>query len=74
MPDPRPPRSRDPKGLIFEAFRIDGITDAECRSIFVDWALSVQADDPRPLIEAAARQARAMSPRITRCAPSWPRG
>jgi hypothetical protein len=53
MPDPRPARDpADPKGLIFEAFRIDGITDAECRSIFVDWALSVQADDPRPLIEA----------------------
>lgn len=31
----------DPKGLIYEAFRIDGITDAECRSIFLDWALSL---------------------------------
>jgi hypothetical protein len=52
MPDTRPaPDPLDPKGLIREAFRIDGITDAECRSIFVDWALSVQVDDPRPLIE-----------------------
>jgi len=41
----------DPKGLIREAFRIDGITASECRSIFVDWALSVQADDPKALIE-----------------------
>ncbi|MEP6066485.1 MAG: hypothetical protein ABJ246_11650 [Paracoccaceae bacterium] len=31
----------DPKGLIFEAYQIDGITDAECRSIFLDWALSL---------------------------------
>ena len=35
---------RDPldlKGLIFEAYRIDGIVISECRSIFLDWALSV---------------------------------
>ena len=31
----------DPKGLIREAYRIDGISQAECRSIFLDWALSL---------------------------------
>ncbi|MEP2921109.1 MAG: hypothetical protein ABJN72_08295 [Sulfitobacter sp.] len=31
----------DPKGLIFEAYRIDGITKPECRTIFLDWALSL---------------------------------
>lgn len=31
----------DPKGLIREAYRIDGITEGECRSIFLDWALSL---------------------------------
>lgn len=31
----------DPKGLIREAYRIDGISEAECRSIFLDWALSL---------------------------------
>ena len=31
----------DPKGLIREAYRIEGITAAECRSIFLDWALSL---------------------------------
>lgn len=31
----------DPKGLIFEAYRIDGISPAECRSIFMDWALTL---------------------------------
>jgi hypothetical protein len=49
MPDRRD--RTDPKGLIREAFRIEGITEQECRSIFVDWALSVEAGDPRPLIE-----------------------
>ena len=42
----------DPKGLIYEAFRIDGITLGECRSIFMDWALSVSAEDHSPLITA----------------------
>jgi len=31
----------DPKGLIKEAYRIDGISAPECRSIFLDWALGV---------------------------------
>ncbi len=34
----------DPKGLIRESYRIDGISDAECRSILIDWALSLQGD------------------------------
>lgn len=33
----------DPKGLIRESFRIDGISQPECRSIFLDWALSLDA-------------------------------
>lgn len=31
----------DPKGLVFESYRIDGITKSECRTIFLDWALSL---------------------------------
>lgn len=31
----------DPKGLIQEAYRIDGIDVADCRTIFLDWALSI---------------------------------
>lgn len=31
----------DPKGLVRESYRIEGITAGECRSIFVDWALSI---------------------------------
>ena len=33
----------DPNGLIRESYRIAGITAAECRSIFLDWALSLPA-------------------------------
>jgi len=31
----------DPKGLIRESYQIDGITPGECRSVFMDWALSL---------------------------------
>ncbi len=31
----------DPKGLVRESYAIEGITPSECRSIFVDWALSL---------------------------------
>ena len=34
----------DPRGLIFEAYRIDGITSEDCRSIFFDWALGLNSD------------------------------
>lgn len=40
----------DPKNLIREAYRIEGITDGECRSIFMDWALSLTDTDPLPHI------------------------
>lgn len=45
--------SHDPKGLVFEAYRIEGITKEECRTIFLDWALSLPADqEAKPEIEA----------------------
>ena len=34
----------DPKGLVRESYAIENITIYECRSIFVDWALSVASD------------------------------
>lgn len=43
----------DPRGLISEAFRIEGIVEADCRSIFFDWALGLGAEqDPPAAIEA----------------------
>lgn len=37
-------RLADPKGLVRESYRIEGLGDAECRSIFLDWALSLAAE------------------------------
>ena len=34
----------DPKALIRESFNIEGIRVEECRSIFLDWALSLPND------------------------------
>jgi hypothetical protein len=43
----------DPKGLVRESYRIEGIGLAECRSIFLDWAISVPAGaEARELIPA----------------------
>lgn len=41
----------DPKGLITDAYAMDALTPGECRSIFLDWALSVPTDvDTQTLI------------------------
>lgn len=43
----------DPKGLVRESYVIKGITEGECRSIFLDWALSLPADAAaHPAMEA----------------------
>ncbi len=34
----------DPKGVIAESYNIEGIGAGECRSIFLDWALSLDGD------------------------------
>lgn len=45
--------SIDPRGLISESYKIDGITIEECRSIFLDWAMSVPSDqDVHPAIRS----------------------
>lgn len=44
VPNRRAADPDDPKGLIRESFRIDGISDGECRSILIDWALSLERD------------------------------
>ncbi len=49
----------DPKGLIRESYRIDGITEAECRSILIDWTLSLPPgqDEVAALARLHARRA-----------------
>ena len=39
--------AEDPKGLIAESFEIEGITPGDCRTIFLDWALSLPPDMPQ---------------------------
>ncbi|MCC7319847.1 MAG: hypothetical protein IT542_02605 [Rubellimicrobium sp.] len=55
------PDPHDPKGLIRESYRIAGITPGECRSIFLDWALSLPqgADEQAALAALLARHAPA---------------
>ncbi len=43
----------DPRGLIREAYRIDGIGIEDCRSIFLDWALGLK-DGQEPVSAAQA--------------------
>jgi hypothetical protein len=38
----------DPKGLVRESYRIEGITAGDCRMIFLDWALSLVLDQDVP--------------------------
>ncbi len=35
----------DPRGLIYESYRIAGVTAGECRSIFLDWALGIPENE-----------------------------
>ncbi|MBU2993645.1 hypothetical protein Q4555_12595 [Octadecabacter sp. 1_MG-2023] len=49
----------DPKGLMEEAFKIEGISAPECRSIFLDWALSYHGaphDGIKALLERHAAE------------------
>jgi len=47
----------DPRGVIADAFKIEGITAPECRSIFLDWALEPRdAGEIRRAASALAAQ------------------
>jgi len=53
----------DPKGLIFEAYRIEGIDAAQCRTIFLDWALSLPVDrDQRADLQVLLNRYAEMAP------------
>ncbi len=47
----------DPKGLIREAYRIEGIEEADCRTIFLDWALGLplEVDNATAIREMLSR-------------------
>jgi len=46
----------DPKGVIRDSYEIAGITAGECRSIFLDWALSYGDGDYQPAVEKLLTQ------------------
>ena len=52
----------DPRGLIWESYRIDGITAAECRMIFLDWAMSSPAGDMKTMLSALMTRYGAVAP------------
>ena len=39
-----PTAALDPRALILDAYRIDGIVEADCRSIYFDWAMGSSVD------------------------------
>ena len=41
----------DPRGMIYEAYRINGITLEECRMIFLDWAMHTPQGDMIPYLQ-----------------------
>lgn len=49
----------DPRGLVYEAYRMSELTKADCRTIFLDWALGVSSardlhTDIKELLQAYA--------------------
>lgn len=52
----------DPKGLVRESYAIEGISDAECRSILMDWALSLEGIEAQEAIPALLTQYAADAP------------
>ena len=52
--DENAPDPLDPRGLIRESYRMEGVGEAECRSIFLDWAISTPfgPDGQGPAIRA----------------------
>jgi hypothetical protein len=49
----------DPKGLIAEAFSMEGLTGADCRVIFLQWAMTAPDSGPEALRELLARHGAA---------------
>lgn len=53
----------DPRGLIFEAYRMPELTGPDCRTIFLDWALGAEASaDIRKSIETLLETYAAAQP------------
>ncbi|MFV2091975.1 MAG: hypothetical protein ACC634_02715 [Hyphomicrobiales bacterium] len=50
-------KQMDPRGLFTDSYLIEGITEGECRSIFLDWALGVPVgQEPRDWVALLLKQ------------------
>ncbi len=53
----------DPKGLIYEAYRMEELGKPECRSIFLDWALSLPVErDTNTAMRALLQEHKVANP------------
>jgi len=41
----------DPRGMIFESYRIEDVTLEECRMIFLDWAMNTPQGDMKTYLQ-----------------------
>lgn len=45
-------KEMDKRELFLDSYRIEGITEGECRSIFLDWAIGIPSgQDPKPWLK-----------------------
>ena len=56
-------RALDPRGLMREAYAIEGIVGPQCRSIYLDWALGLDATHDATAATAAL---------LAHYGPPWP--
>jgi len=52
----------DPRGMIYEAYRIDGVTVEECRMIFLDWAMHTPEGDMKSYLQELLNEYAANNP------------
>ena len=53
----------DPRGLILEAYNIEGVSEKDCRTIFFDWVLGAPAEsDMASLMSELAEYYAEMNP------------
>jgi len=52
----------DPRGMIYEAYRIDGVILEECRMIFLDWAMHTPQGDMKSYLQQLLDEYEAKNP------------
>ncbi|MBL4749811.1 MAG: hypothetical protein JKX71_04370 [Amylibacter sp.] len=52
----------DPRGMIYEAYRIENIVIEECRMIFLDWAMHTPQGDMKNYLQELLSEYEAKNP------------